>query len=200
MRDRFSLFFLFVVFQTRRRNAGSLTAAAAAAADALSDCTNHLSASNNQLIVTCLAILLWLLWLWIQSKRPSVSPLGLITPLKLPISFSRGGGVKRSRRDDVSNRFAMRFLRKTDRTVNFSFVASRFRRVAPPSDGTLKMSFTENLLRSSLLVYVINIYRNWTRAVTHQSRTHTFKDAKADYACAYLNLAVGKRGCCHSQL
>lgn len=103
VRDRFSLFFLFVVFQTRRRNAGSLTAAAAAAADALSDCTNHLSASNNQLIVTCLAILLWLLWLWIQSKRPSVSPLGLITPLKkLPISFSRGGGVKRSRRDDVS--------------------------------------------------------------------------------------------------
>lgn len=199
MRDRFSLFFLFVVFQTHRRNAGSLTAAAAAA-DALSDCTNHLSASNNQLIVTCLAILLWLLWLWIQSKRPSVSPLGLITPLKLPISFSRGGGVKRSRRDDVSTGSRCGFSRKTDQTVKFSFVASCWRRVAPPSDGTLKMSFTENLLRSSLLVYVINIYRNWTRAVTHQSRTHTFKDAKADYACAYLNLAVGKRGCCHSQL
>lgn len=31
--------------------------------------------------------------------------------------------------------------------------------------------------------------------MTHQSRTHTFKDAKADYACAaYLNLAVGKKG------
>lgn len=120
VRDRFSLFFLLVVFQTRRRNAGSLTAAAAAgAADALSDCTNHLSASNNQLIVTCLAILLWLLWLWIQSKRPSVSPLGLITPLKLPISFSRGGGgVKRSRRDDVSTGSRCGFREKQTKLSN----------------------------------------------------------------------------------
>lgn len=86
----------------------------------------------------------------------------------------------------------MRFSRKTDRSVKFSFVASRFLRVAPPSNETLKKYFTQIWLWCSLLVYVTNIYRNWTRAVTHQSRTHTFKDAKADYACAYLNLAVGK--------
>lgn len=67
----------------------------------------------------------------------------------------------------------MRFSRKTDQTVKFSFVASRFRRVAPPSDETLKKYFTQIWLCCSLLVYVINIYRNSTRAVTHQSHTLT---------------------------